>query len=92
MALVQDDLGSDVLRRAAEGPRLPAELQLLGEPEVDQLDVAPRLQQQVLRLQVSVDDVTRVQVVERFQDAGRVEPGRRVVEVASIPEKTKDSQ
>ena len=39
VALVQDDLRSHVLWRPAEGPRLAPHLELLGEAEVDELDV-----------------------------------------------------
>jgi hypothetical protein len=62
-------------------------LELLGEAEVHQLDIAGGVQQQVLRLEVPVDDAPAVQVVECLHHAGSVEPGRRVVEVAPVPER-----
>lgn len=58
--------------------------QLFGKSKVDQLDVAVDVEQQVLRLEVSVDDVPAVQVAERLDHAGRVEAGCRVVEVAPV--------
>ena len=60
-------------------------LQFLGEPEVDELDVADPVQQQVLGLEVPVDDAAAVEVVEGLNHAGGVEPRRRVVEVATVP-------
>lgn len=39
------------------------------------LDVALLVDEEVLRLQVPVDEVQRVQVLERQDDLGRVEPG-----------------
>lgn len=59
-------------------------MQLLGKAKVHQLHVAGHVQQQVLRLQVPIDDVTRVQIVEGFHHTGRVEPGRSIVKVAAI--------
>lgn len=58
--------------------------QLFGKSKVDQLDVAVDVEQQVLRLEVSVDDVPAVQVAERLDHAGRVEAGCRVVEVTPV--------
>ena len=43
VALVEDDLGRHVLRRAAEGPGLGARLHKLREAKVHHLDVAVRI-------------------------------------------------
>lgn len=53
MAPIQDHLRCNVLRCAAERPRLAAGLQFLGEPEVDQFHVAAVVQQQILRFQIA---------------------------------------
>ena len=53
---------------------------MLREAEVRDLDVAVKIEQDVLRLEVAVDDVERVQVVERERDLGRVELGYGVRE------------
>lgn len=69
----QNDLGREVLRGAAEGPR--ATLHPFGEPEVGDLQVALAVDQQVLRLQVPVNEVQIVQIFEREHDLSRVKPG-----------------
>ena len=72
MAFIKEHLGGQVLRRAAQSVR--ARLAILGEPEVGQLQVALLVDQNVLRLQVTVDNVERVQVLEHQSDLCRVEP------------------
>ena len=63
MTSVENDLGRDVLGGAAEGPRLGALVDALAEAEVDHLDVAARVEEQVLRFEVAVNDAAAVQVV-----------------------------
>ncbi len=46
---------------------------LLAQPEVGQLDVTFGIQQNVLRLQVSVDNALTVQVLQRQCDLGDIE-------------------
>ena len=46
---------------------------MLREPEVGDFDVPVEVEEDVLGLEVAVDDVERVQVVERERDLGRVE-------------------
>eukprot|EP00968_Pinguiococcus_pyrenoidosus_P002264 scaffold122_cov236-Pinguiococcus_pyrenoidosus.AAC.15 len=78
VALTLNDLRRQVLRRAAERPRLV--LHHLGEAEVGDLEEALARQQQVLRLEVSVDDAVVVQVAEGQHDGRGVElgqPGRK---------------
>lgn len=53
---------------------------MLGEAEVGDLDVAVGAEEDVLGLEVAVDDVERVEVVEREGDLGGVELGDRVGE------------
>ena len=88
VSLVEDDLWSHVLGSAAKRPRLSAHHQLLGEAKVHQLDVSSPIQQQVLRLQVSVDNPSRVEVVKGFNNTSGVKPRCTIVKVPSIPEKT----
>ena len=57
VAFVQDDLRREVLGRAAQRPR--AVRHDLGEAEVDHLEVALAVEQQVLRFQVAVDHLAR---------------------------------
>ena len=52
VALVQDDLGSDVFGSATEGPGFAADLQFLGEAKVNQLDVAVLIQKQIFGLKI----------------------------------------
>ena len=76
--LAQRNARLTVIRRAAQRPRdIRHEL---GKPKVGHLDVSVRAEQQVFGLEVAVDDVERVQVVERERDLGRVEFGDRVGE------------
>ena len=64
-------LGREVVRRAAQRPR--GALAMLREPEVSDFNVPVEVEEDVLGLEVAVDDVERVQVVERERDLGRVE-------------------
>lgn len=43
------------------------------------------IEQHVLRLEVAIDDVTRVKVIKSLKDTRRVEASRRIVKVASVP-------
>ena len=84
--LLQDDLWRHVVR----GPALrPAPLvlgHLAGEAEVCQHDVTLLVQQEVLRFQVSVDDVVPVEVGEGCDDLCDVEEGRLQGELPVTPE------
>ena len=82
VALGLDDLGREVLGRAAERPR--AVLDQLGEAEVDDLQVALAVEQQVLGLEVAVDDVAVVEVLEREHHRRAVEGGGGLVELALL--------
>lgn len=48
-----------------------------------QLNVAGRVQNEVLGFEISIDDATAVQVDERFDDGRRVEPCHAVVKRTS---------
>lgn len=61
-----------------------ADLQLFGETEIHQFDVAVGVEEEVLGLEVAVNDPTAVQVFKGLDDAGRVEAGRVVVEIAAV--------
>ena len=56
------------------------------EANAPYLYVALGVEQEVLRLQISVDDTAAVQIVDGVDDAGDVEPGGEVVEPAPVPE------
>lgn len=72
VSLGLDDLWSEVVGRAAEGPgHILGDM--LGESKIGDLDVSHRVQQQVLGLEVAVDDCVRVQVFQRQQDLACVE-------------------
>ena len=75
MALPVQNLGRQVLGRAAEavGSGGGACDALLGEAKVREADVAPGIQQHILRLEIAVHDVQAVNVIDRQGDLGRVE-------------------
>lgn len=87
VALGGDDLGRKVVRGAAEGPCDVRHL--LGEAKIGDLEVAVAVEQQVLGLQVTVDDVVRVQVVQGQGDLGGVELGDGVGEALGLAQQTK---
>lgn len=63
--------------------------QLLGEPEVGELDVPVPIQQDVLRLEVPVDNLFGVQVLDGTHDLRRVEEpggGGEAAPVAQVAE------
>ena len=82
--LDEDHLGREVLGRAAERPRAVGEH--LGEAKVDELEVAVGVEQQILRLEVAVDDVERVQVRDDRRHLRDVEDDLRLVERRLPPE------
>mmetsp|Transcript_114833 Transcript_114833/g.278751 ORF Transcript_114833/g.278751 Transcript_114833/m.278751 type:complete len:254 (+) Transcript_114833:448-1209(+) len=71
MALAEHQLGRQVLGCAAQ--RVGAVLDVLGETEVYNLDVACLVDEQVLGLEVAIQDLARVQVVERVEHTRGVE-------------------
>ena len=73
-----NDLGCEVVGRSTERPGHVRNV--LCEPKVGHLDVSVRAEQNVFRLKITVDDVERVQVVERESDLRGVKLGDRVGE------------
>ena len=73
VALGRDYFWREVVGRAAKRPCDVGHL--LCEAKVCDFEVSVSVQQQILRLQVAVDDVVRVQIVERKRDFGGVELG-----------------
>lgn len=65
-------------RLTAEGPSDVGDV--FGEPKVGDLDVTVGAEEDVFRFQVAVDDVKRVEVVERERDFGSKELGDGVRE------------
>jgi hypothetical protein len=76
VARLVEHLGRQVGDAAAEtgGLRVVVDL-LLAQPEVGQLGVALPVEHHVVRLEVSLNDVLRVQVFDRQQDLRRLELG-----------------
>ena len=60
-------LRSEVLGSAAHGPGPPTSHHF-GDAEIDQADVAALVEENILWLDVSVDDIALVQIVEREED------------------------
>ena len=73
MALGLEDLWSQILWCAAQGPGLVRNF--LGESKVCDDDVAFSVQENVFRLEVSVDNTEGVEVGEGADNFGRVEQG-----------------
>lgn len=82
---VPDDFGSQVLRRPTK--RLSHAVALLihpifAQPEIRQLTVTLRVNQYILRLQITVDDALPVQVLESQDDLSAVELSALFFELA----------
>ena len=86
VGLVGDDLRRHVLRGPTERPSPLLPDQLLGETKVGELDVAGGVEEQVLRLEISIDDASGVEVVEGKDDAGDIEGGGLVREPPTVPQ------
>ena len=69
---MHDDLWSDILWRPTDTGRHRAS-EVFGETEVHNLDMTQAVQEKVLRLQVPVDDVERVEVGQGGDHLGCVE-------------------
>merc|ERR1719215_1019171 len=88
MALVQQNLGSDVFRSAAQG--VGSVLNDLCEAKVGQLHVAIVIDEDVLRLEIAVNDVVVMAILEDRCYLRSVEHRRVVVEAACFPEVRKE--
>lgn len=82
VALGADNLGSEVIRRTTKSPGNVRNL--LCETEIGNFEMTVSVEQQVLGLQITVDDVHRVQVVESERDLGGVELSNGVGESLRI--------
>ena len=81
MTDVHDDFWSHVLRRATECVSTIPWLDLLHEAEVSQFDVTIVLEEDILRLEISVDQVHRMDVFEHNYDLCSIEPGQYIVQL-----------
>ena len=78
VAFIEEHFGGEILGSSAEG--VSAGLAVLGEAEVRQLEVAFGVDEDVFRLQVTVDNVQRVQVLKHECHLSRVEPVTRMAD------------
>jgi len=77
VALIEENLWRDVLGRSTE--RVGAILNHFGEPKIRELQVPVLCEQDILRLQISVNDVFGVAVLKNERDARRVKSSRLIV-------------
>mmetsp|Transcript_22653 Transcript_22653/g.31604 ORF Transcript_22653/g.31604 Transcript_22653/m.31604 type:complete len:227 (-) Transcript_22653:253-933(-) len=82
VAFVRDELGGEIVGRAAKGVGLLIVLKKFSKTEVDQLDVPLGVDEKVLWLEVPVADVLVMQVLQGADDAGGVEDGHGLAEAA----------
>jgi len=68
VAFVEEDFGGKVLWRAAEG--IGACFAVLGEAEISKLEIAFLVNENVLWLQVSVDDLLGVEILKHEDNLG----------------------
>ena len=80
------DLRCQVVGRSAEGVSLGVALEDLSQTEVREADVPIFVHQDVLRLQVTVDDVLRVEMAQCHGDLDRVEAGTLLWETGHLSE------
>lgn len=84
MAALDEDLRRQVVGRSTEGVSLRVALEHLREAEVRQADVPILVHQDVLRLQVTVDDVLGVEMTECHGDLNGVEAGTLLREASHL--------
>jgi len=83
VALVEKNLWRDVLRRAADSVgTFGADL---GKAEVYQLEVAIRMNHNVLRLEIAIDNLFALQVLENGNDLRAIELCLLTIKVAHTP-------
>jgi hypothetical protein len=87
VALALDDLRRSVLGRAAHGVSLV--LHKLGKSKVGQLEVAARIEDEVLRLEIAVDDRLLVQILESKQHLGTIEACATLGEMVLLAQMSK---
>lgn len=86
MATIQYHLGSNILGCATECPRFASRLQFLGKSKVHQLHIALLIQQEILRLQISVDYIARMEIIEGLYNACGIESCCGIIEISLIPQ------
>lgn len=84
VSLGQDDFWGQILWGTTQRPR--PSLHSFREPEIGNLQVSVVVNQKILRLQISVDQVQRVQILERQHDLSGVEAGVGFAETADSPQ------
>lgn len=76
---VRQHFGRQELGRTAERARPIVEAHaLLTQPEIGNLHVTLRVQQQIVQLQIAIDDLALVQILQAQHHAGRIEHGARL--------------
>ena len=84
VACVHDDLGWDVLRCATKRVGPVPSFESFNKAKISQLEVPAVLQQDILRLQVSVDEVLSMHVLEHEHDLSRVKLDHLCVHAADL--------
>ena len=84
MAQLVNDFGRQILRRTAERLRLLVALENLGETEVGQRDVAILTHEDVLRLQITIDNLLLMQMAKGESHGQRVELGPLLGELTRL--------
>ena len=73
VAIGLNDFGCEVLGCPAQRPYTVVDD--LGEPKVGNFEVAAGIKQEILRFEITIDNVERAKVAECEDDDGQVEPG-----------------
>ena len=88
VGLCGDDLGSNVVRSTTKRPGDIRDL--FGETEIRNFDVAIFVQQDIFRLQITIDDVMGVEILPGQSDFGRVELGNWVGKSLGLAQQRKE--
>mmetsp|Transcript_8424 Transcript_8424/g.21282 ORF Transcript_8424/g.21282 Transcript_8424/m.21282 type:complete len:302 (-) Transcript_8424:847-1752(-) len=86
VSLTLEHLGGKVLGRTAKGVCALITGDFLAETKVGDTDVATRIEENVLRLEVTIHDVERMQMRQSKSDFGSVEPNAFLTEFALLLE------
>lgn len=81
-----NDLGRNIIGCSAERRRhsLLAIRRRLAHAEIGEMDMALRIQQDVIQLQITIDDLPRVEKLQCAYDLAGVEPGARLIETLHL--------
>lgn len=82
--LGENNLGREILRRAAQSPC--AAFDALGESEVGHFDVTIRVDEQIFGFQITIQDLQMMQVLECEHDLRAVESRVRLGEATHAPQ------